>query len=102
MIHSHLALFRFTGDYRGNAALPWFRFVGNTSTNPRFTTLVGLRGFLAFSVFLFHLIVTQEYIESGEWEPTRSRFYALLRPVGVSLFFMITGFLFWGKLLREQ
>ena len=87
----------------GIAALPWFRFVDNPSaTTARYATLDGLRGFLAFSVFVFHLIVTHEYIESGEWEPPRSRFYSLLGPVGVSLFFMITGFLFWGKLLREQ
>ena len=87
----------------GIATLPWFRFVDTPSTTTtRFATLDGLRGFLAFSVFVFHLIVTHEYIESGEWEPPRSRFYALLGPVGVSLFFMITGFLFWGKLLREQ
>lgn len=87
----------------GIAALPWFHFVDNPSTaSTRYATLDGLRGFLAFSVFVFHLIVTHEYIESGEWDPPRSRFYALLGPVGVSLFFMITGFLFWGKLLREQ
>lgn len=103
MIHSAIwPYFVLLAIIVGIAALPWFRFVDSTSTNPRFTTLDGLRGFLAFSVFVFHLIVTQEYIESGEWEPPRSRFYALLGPVGVSLFFMITGFLFWGKLLREQ
>lgn len=94
--------FVFLGIIVGIAALPWFRFVDSSSTTARYATLDGLRGFLAFSVFVFHLIVTQEYIESGEWEPPRSRFYALLGPVGVSLFFMITGFLFWGKLLHEQ
>lgn len=87
----------------GIAALPWFRFVDNPSaTTTRYATLDGLRGFLAFSVFVFHLLVTHTYIETGVWEPPRARFYALLGPVGVSLFFMITGFLFWGKLLREQ
>lgn len=87
----------------GMAALPLFRFVDNRSgTTARYATLDGLRGFLAFSVFAFHLVVTHEYIETGEWQPPRTRFYALLGPVGVSLFFMITGFLFWGKLLRAQ
>lgn len=90
------------GIIMGISTLPWFRFVDSPSSTARYATLDGLRGFLAFSVFVFHLIVTHEYIESGEWEPPRSRFYALLGPVGVSLFFMITGFLFWGKLLREQ
>lgn len=87
----------------GLAALPWFRFVDSRpTTTARYAPLDGLRGFLAFSVFVFHLVVTHGYIETGEWEPPRARFYSLLGPVGVSLFFMITGFLFWGKLLRTQ
>jgi peptidoglycan/LPS O-acetylase OafA/YrhL len=46
--------------------------------------------------------VTHRFIETGIWDVPGSRFYALLGPVGVSLFFMITGFLFWGKMLRAR
>lgn len=87
----------------GVAALPVFRFL-DAAADPRarYSALDGLRGFLALGVFVFHLVVTRGFIETGLWEAPASRFYALLGPVGVSLFFMITGFLFWGKLLRAQ
>ncbi len=84
-------------------ALPVFRFVENaSSTHLRYSAIDGLRGYAALSVFVFHLIVTHRFIETGIWEAPDSRFYGLLGPVGVSLFFMITGFLFWGKMLRAQ
>lgn len=83
------------------AALPVFRFIDNAAhTSTRYSAIDGLRGFLALSVFVFHLIVTHRFIETGIWNVPSSRFYALLGPVAVSLFFMITGFLFWGKMLR--
>ncbi|WP_026870224.1 acyltransferase family protein [Inquilinus limosus] len=65
----------------------------------RTATLDGLRGFLAMSVFAHHLVITHRYIETGLWELPASGFYTLLGQAGVMLFFMITGFLFWGKLL---
>jgi peptidoglycan/LPS O-acetylase OafA/YrhL len=87
----------------GIAALPLFRFIDNGADSARhYAVIDGLRGFAALSVFVFHLVITHRFIESGIWNIPDSRFYALLGPVGVSLFFMITGFLFWGKLLRAQ
>lgn len=87
----------------GIAALPLFRFVDGVPTpSARYSALDGLRGFAALSVFVFHLVLTHRLIETGIWDVPSSRFYALLGPVGVSLFFMITGFLFWGKMLRAQ
>ncbi len=87
----------------GLAALPLFRFI-DTAPGPRtrYAAIDGLRGFLALGVFIFHLLVTHRFIETGVWELPDSRFYALLGPVGVSLFFMITGFLFWGQMLRTR
>ena len=87
----------------GIAALPVFRFLDNApGRNERYCAIDGLRGFLALGVFVFHLVVTHAFIETGIWNVPSSRFYALLGPVGVSLFFMITGFLFWGKMLRAS
>lgn len=87
----------------GVAALPAFRFVDSPqNAGARYATLDGLRGFLALAVFVYHVLLMHRFIETGIWEPPASRFYALLGPVGVSLFFMITGFLFWGKLLRSK
>lgn len=87
----------------GIVLLPQFRHVDSTP-NPgaRYSALDGLRGFAALSVFVFHLIVTHRFIETGVWAVPDSRFYALLGPVGVSLFFMITGFLFWKKMLHVK
>ncbi|MBK6851254.1 MAG: acyltransferase [Burkholderiales bacterium] len=87
----------------GVVALPPFRAVDNTAeSTSRYASIDGLRGFLALGVFVFHLVVTYRFNQTGVWTPPTSRFYALLGPVGVSLFFMITGFLFWGKLLRAR
>lgn len=87
----------------GIAALPLFRFVdGTRNPDARYSALDGLRGFSALGVFVFHLVVIHRFIETGIWDVPDSRFYALLGPVGVALFFMITGFLFWGKMLRMK
>lgn len=83
--------------------LPVFRFLDSGAGGvTRYAPLDGLRGVLAFSVFVFHLIVTYRFTATGLWEPPSSNFYALLGPLAVSLFFMITGFLFWEKLLRAK
>jgi len=87
----------------GIAALPLFRFVDSPATqSTRYAEIDGLRGFLALGVFVFHLVVTHRFIATGNWEVPPVHFYAALGPVGVSLFFMITGFLFWGQLLRVK
>jgi peptidoglycan/LPS O-acetylase OafA/YrhL len=90
----------------GAASSPMFRFVDSADAAPshtaRYGAIDGLRGFLALGVFVFHLVVTQQFITTGRWQAPPDGFYAMLGPVGVSLFFMITGFLFWGKMLRAK
>jgi peptidoglycan/LPS O-acetylase OafA/YrhL len=87
----------------GALALPVFRAADEPlQHDQRTATLDGLRGFLALSVFVHHLMVTHGYIERGEWTFPPSGFPTLLGQVGVGVFFMITGFLFWGKLLDAK
>jgi peptidoglycan/LPS O-acetylase OafA/YrhL len=87
----------------GALALPVFRAADEPpQRDQRTSTLDGLRGFLALSVFVHHLMVTHGYLESGVWTFPPSGFPTLLGQVGVGVFFMITGFLFWGKLLDTQ
>ncbi len=87
----------------GVVTLAPFRAVDNADeASLRYASIDGLRGFLAQGVFVYHLVVTYGYIRTGEWTPPTSSFYVLLGPVGVSLFFMITGFLFWAKMLRAR
>lgn len=98
-----LAYFILMGFVMGVATLPQFRFVDNaTGSVSRYSSLDGLRGFAALSVFFHHFVITHNFIDTGVWVNPSSRFYTLLGPVGVSLFFMITGFLFWGKMLRVE
>ena len=68
----------------------------------RILALDGLRGFLALAVYFHHAIITHRYILSGVWDVPPSGFYTVLGQGGVSLFFMITGFLFWSRLVQEQ
>ncbi len=67
----------------------------------RVITLDGLRGFLALGVFFHHAAIYQDYLRDGSWY-ARSSFFAMLGPLGVTLFFMITAYLFYGRLLREE
>ncbi len=62
----------------------------------------GLRGFLALGVFLHHYMVTYYFHLTGVWQWPSSRFYAMIAQVGVALFFIITGFLFWHRILVRR
>lgn len=88
----------------GFAALPWFRRADPTGPRPdrRTDTLDGLRGFLALSVFAAHTIVHYEYLRTGVWKPSPVPFFNVLGVLAVGLFFMVTGFLFWNKLIQSQ
>jgi peptidoglycan/LPS O-acetylase OafA/YrhL len=68
----------------------------------RFASIDGLRGFLAFFVFLHHAIIWHHYSLSGRWELPPSYFVTHLGQASVALFFMITGFLFTNKLLETE
>jgi peptidoglycan/LPS O-acetylase OafA/YrhL len=81
----------------------WWRehraLTNNSNFNPR---MEGLRGILAMSVFFYHAVVTYFWLKTGNWEPPPSHFYAQLGPFPVTMFFFITGFLFWTKILKSQ
>jgi peptidoglycan/LPS O-acetylase OafA/YrhL len=68
----------------------------------RFAAIDGLRGLLAFGVFGHHAVLIPRYLEGEAWVTPPSVFYAMIGEVGVGLFFVVTGFLFWGKLLHER
>ncbi|KND61181.1 IS, phage, Tn Transposon [Candidatus Burkholderia verschuerenii] len=68
----------------------------------RYGYLDGLRGYLAFAVFLTHTASSAIWYRTGEWVWPDSTFYILCGRVPVSLFFMITGFLFSQKLMMSR
>jgi len=67
-----------------------------------FRSIDGLRGYLAFAVFLHHGAIWYFYLKSGHWGNPPNRLYAHFGQVGVSLFFMITGLLFGRKILDAR
>lgn len=71
------------------------------SGESRFASIDGLRGYLAFGVFIHHSIITWIFLSTGEIEFPPSNFYSQLGQGSVAIFFMITGFLFWDRLLTK-
>jgi peptidoglycan/LPS O-acetylase OafA/YrhL len=65
----------------------------------RVENLDGLRGFLALSVFFSHTLVYHYYLLDGRWQLTSFPLFTELGEAGVSVFFMITGYLFWSQLI---
>ena len=63
--------------------------------------LDGLRGYLALGVFLHHVAVTYHWKTTGVWASSPEVYFLNYGKVGVFVFFMITGYLFTGKLLRS-
>ncbi|MCD9008192.1 acyltransferase [Luteimonas sp. XNQY3] len=67
------------------------------SDSTRVEPIDGLRGYLALSVFVFHIFLWEKYLRVGTWGKLDFHFQNHLGQSSVALFFMITGFLFWRK-----
>lgn len=85
-------------------SLPVWRFVDGVASAPmsRVSAIDGLRGYCALSVVIHHAAVARVWVATGVWTPPADALFASLGTVGVSLFFMITGYLFWGKLVARD
>ncbi len=66
----------------------------------RVSSLDGLRGILATAVLVHHFTVSYYWHTTSLWQMTDSRLINNMGAVPVSLFFMITGYLFGGKVYR--
>lgn len=75
------------------------RQFGAPPNQGRFASIDGLRGYLAFFVFLCHSSVWYFYLRTGHWDWPPSNLYTHFGQSSVELFFMITGFLFFSKLI---
>ena len=82
----------------------WFlnRWVGLKPVQGHSPEIDGLRGLLAFGVFIHHASIWYHFLRTGSWVAPDSRLYTHLGQSTVSLFFMITGFLFFGKLQKSK
>lgn len=68
----------------------------------RLQTIDGLRGYLALGVMLHHAAIYHLWLRDGVWNVPPSRTYTILGTAGVAVFFMITGYLFWGGLIDKR
>ena len=72
------------------------------SNQRNFVSIDGLRGYLAISVFFHHAYIYLNFLSTGIWLSPKSNFFNLLGQASVSLFFMITGFLFLIKIEKTM
>jgi peptidoglycan/LPS O-acetylase OafA/YrhL len=80
------------------------RISGSAAAVPaprRFAAIDGLRGFLALSVFVHHAFCTRVWYVTGAWSGAGNQVFLQAGWAAVTLFFFITGFLFWTKIHRE-
>ncbi len=68
----------------------------------RSETIDGFRGFLAIGVFVHHSSVWHQLLHTGAWDVPQSNLFNQFGSTSVSFFFMITAFLFVGKLLDSK
>ena len=68
----------------------------------RLSSIDGLRGYLGLSVYMHHSAIWFFYLKTGQWQVPPSHLYTHLGESSVTLFFMITGFLFSSKLLNSR
>lgn len=87
------------------ALLKFFPALQNTldkDTTSRMSGIDGLRGFLALGVYIHHTIITINFNNTGKWIPPVDNISNQLGQISVTLFFMITAFLFFDKLYRNH
>lgn len=83
--------------------LPFFRGIYlEEKHSGRQLSLDGLRGMLALSVFFLHAVEFYGYRTSGRWLPPSSNLFAQFGVLAVTMFFFITGYVFWSKLSRQS
>lgn len=75
---------------------------GAPSTAGRFENLDGLRGFLALFVALSHACIWYFHLRTGQWKAPPSNLYNQMGQGSVVLFFMITAFLFFTRILEAR
>ena len=78
---------------------PWYREHLKRHGH-RFEAIDGLRGFLAVGVLCAHVMTTRGFYATGSWS-TASRVHVAMGESAVTLFFMVTAFLFWRHVVRS-
>ncbi len=67
----------------------------------KWQALDGLRGLAAVCVFFHHTTIWFHFTKTNQWVPPTANFFNQLGQGAVGIFFLLTAFLFWGKLRDE-
>lgn len=70
--------------------------------NVRYPEIDGLRGYLAFFVFLHHSYIWRFFLQNGEWNEPDVNLFNHFGQTTVAFFFVITAFLFTLKLINSK
>jgi peptidoglycan/LPS O-acetylase OafA/YrhL len=68
----------------------------------RYASFDGLRGICVIFVFIQHIYIWFYYNKTGQWILPKSNLYSQFGSGAVAIFFMITSFLFWGKIRDSE
>ena len=80
----------------------FYNQLSSETSAERVSMIDGLRGWLALGVFFTHAYSMHAWFVQGQWGGAQAGFFGMTGEIGVALFFMITGFLFWGRVLRAE
>ena len=47
-------------------------------------------------------MIYRSFLQNGSWQAPQSHLFMMLGPLAVCMFFIMTGYLFFGQLLRTQ
>lgn len=86
-------------------AAKWLHRTGRIVQPPqtgRLGTIDGLRGYLALAVAVHHFFVWTLTFDNGLWNNPDVRFFDRLGTLGVAVFFLITGALFYERVARQS
>lgn len=64
--------------------------------------LDGLRGILATSVLAHHAVLLRQLAKTGEWREPSENLANLMGQMAVAIFFMVSAYLFLGKIFRSK
>jgi peptidoglycan/LPS O-acetylase OafA/YrhL len=78
------------------------RLIKLSVTPVKYPEIDGLRGYLAFFVFLHHSYIWSHYLKTNQWEEPESNLFNQFGQTSVTLFFIITAFLFINKLIDKK
>ncbi|MBD2700710.1 acyltransferase [Spirosoma sp. BT702] len=68
----------------------------------KYENLDGLKGYLAVIVFISHSATWYFYLRTGNWWAPPSNLYIQMTNLSVSMFFMMSGLLFFNKMIKGE